>query len=401
MSNRPVWEYEGWTALPRLEGEVEADVCVVGLGGSGLACVRELLALGRRVVGIDAGPVACGAAGRNGGFLLAGTYHFYHDAVERYGRERARRLYLLTLEQLGRMAAETPDAVRRVGSVRVAGSPEEEEDCREQMEAMRADGLAVLPYEGPEGHGLLIPDDGAFNPLLRCRTLAKIAAGEGARLFENSPAVQISGTEVETEHGRVRCGAVVVAVDGRLESVLPELSGRVRTVRLQMLATAPTDEVRIPRPVYARWGYEYWQQLPDGSIALGGFRDHGGEEEWTHAGEPSGTVQQHLERFLREGIGVRAPITHRWAACVGYTEDGLPVMEEVRPGVWAIGGYSGTGNVVGAVCGRAAAQLAVCGKSELADAFRADEPAARGSRAAYEAALAQVPDAEPDERDRI
>ena len=59
------------------------------LRSDGLTCVGELLRLGARVVGIDAGPVAAGAAGRNGGFLLAGSYHFYHDAVERLGRERA------------------------------------------------------------------------------------------------------------------------------------------------------------------------------------------------------------------------------------------------------------------------------------------------------------------------
>jgi glycine/D-amino acid oxidase-like deaminating enzyme len=54
-------------------------------------------------------------------------------------------------------------------------------------------------------------------------------------------------------------------------------------------------------------------------------------------------------------------VTHRWAASVGYTSDGLPVLEEVRPRVWALGGYSGTGNIVGSLCGRAAAAL-VCGE---------------------------------------
>ncbi len=371
MSNTPVWDDAPWPGLPLLTGEIEADVCVVGLGGSGLACVGELLALGARVVGIDAGPVAGGAGGRNGGFLLGGTYHFHHHAAERLGHARALRLYRLTLDQMERMAAETPEAVRRVGSLRLASSPEEEADCRLQLEAMRADGLPVEPYEGPEGHGLLFPADGSFNPLLRCRTLALRAVERGARLFEGSPALAVSGDAVETEHGRVRCGSVVVAVDGRLEEVLPELSGRVRTARLQMLATAPTDEVRIPRPVYARWGYEYWQQLPDGRVTLGGFRDHAETEEWTRENDPSERVQALLERFLREGVGVRAPVTHRWAACVGYTSDGLPVLEEVRPRVWAAGGYSGTGNVVGALCGRAAAQLAVTGASGLAEAFAA------------------------------
>ncbi len=371
--NTPVWDDHPGLALPSLEGDVDADVCVVGLGGSGLACVGELLGLGARVVGIDAGPVAGGAAGRNGGFLLAGTYHFYHDAVERYGHARALRLYRLTLAEMERMAGETPEAVRRTGSVRVASTAEEEDDCRAQLDAMRADGLPAEPYEGPEGRGLLIPSDAAFHPVLRCRVLARRAAERGGRLFERSPALSVSGTEVATERGRVRCGRVVVAVDGRLDAVLPELAGRVRTARLQMLATAPAPEVRIPRPVYARWGYEYWQQLPDGRVALGGFRDHA--DEWTHAAEPSARVQELLERFLRERIGVRAPVTHRWAASVGYTADRLPVLEEVRPGVYAAGGYSGTGNVVGALCGRAAAQLAVQGASEIADAFSADAPA--------------------------
>lgn len=372
--NTPVWDDPPGLALPSLRGDVEADVCVVGLGGSGLACVGELLGLGARVVGIDAGPVAGGAAGRNGGFLLAGTYHFYHDAVERYGHARALRLYRLTLVEMDRMARETPEAVRRTGSLRVASSAEEEDDCRAQLDAMRADGLPAASYEGPEGRGLLIPTDAAFHPVLRCRALARRAAEAGARLFERSPALSVSGTEVATERGRVRCGRVVVAVDGRLEAVLPELAGRVRTARLQMLATAPAPEVSVPRPVYARWGYEYWQQLPDGRVALGGFRDHAEAEEWTHAAEPSARVQGLLERFLREEIGVRAPVTHRWAASVGYTADGLPVLEETRPGVFAAGGYSGTGNVVGALCGRAAAQLAVCGASEIADAFAPDAP---------------------------
>jgi gamma-glutamylputrescine oxidase len=35
------------------------------------------------------------------------------------------------------------------------------------------------------------------------------------------------------------------------------------------------------------------------------------------------------------------------------------VLEEVRPGVFAVGGYCGTGNVIGSLCGRAAAERAL------------------------------------------
>jgi glycine/D-amino acid oxidase-like deaminating enzyme len=174
---------------------------------------------------------------------------------------------------------------------------------------------------------------------------------------------------VVTEKGTVFCDTVIVAVDGRLEMIFPELVGRVRTARLQMLATGPATEANFARPVYWRHGYEYWQQLPDRSIALGGFRDHALEEEWTTDTAPTERIQGLLEKLLRQHLKVTAPVTHRWAASVGYTPDGLPVLEEVRPKTWAVGGYNGTGNIVGALSARAAVRLA-CGRtSPWADAL--------------------------------
>jgi glycine/D-amino acid oxidase-like deaminating enzyme len=355
----PLWEDGGWSPLPPLTGDVSADVCVVGLGGSGLAAVDELLARGASVVGLDAGRVAGGAAGRNGGFLLAGLADGYHRVVELLGRPSAASLYALTLAEMDRMTTATPEAVRRVGSLRVEDDEAGLADCALQAAALRADGFAVQEHEGPEGRGLLLPDDGAMQPLTRCRSLAASAVSRGAALHEGSPVTSLAPGRVETPGGTVRCEAVVVAVDGRLDLLLPELAGTVRTVRLQMLGTAPTDEVHVPRPVYLRGGYEYWQQLPDGRLALGGFRDRGGEAEETSSAEPSEPVQAALEALLRDRLGLRAPVTHRWAASVGYTRSGLPYLGQVRDRVWAAGGYCGTGNVIGALCGRAAAARAL------------------------------------------
>jgi gamma-glutamylputrescine oxidase len=364
----PVWEDGGWTPLPVLSDTVQADVCVIGLGGSGLAAVSELLARGASVVGLDAGQVGGGAAGRNGGFLLAGLADAYHRVVEQLGRERAAQLHRLTLEEMERMTAATPEAVRRVGSLRVEDATEGLRDCAAQAQALRADGFAVEEYDGPEGRGLLFPDDGAMQPLQRCRALARESLRRRARLFEQSAAVDVSGRRVTTSAGQVECGAVVVAVDGRLELLLPELSGTVRTVRLQMLGTAPTTQVHVPRPVYLRGGFEYWQQLPDGRLAVGGFRDVGGEREETADATPAEPVQAALEALLRDRIGVTAPVTHRWAASVGFTRSGLPWLGEVRERVWAAGGYCGTGNVIGALCGRAMAARAL-GEAHPASAF--------------------------------
>ncbi|HET8984687.1 MAG TPA: FAD-binding oxidoreductase [Trueperaceae bacterium] len=369
MENVPVWDVGAALDLPVLAGSVRADVCVVGLGGSGLSAVSELLRYGVDVVGIDAGVVAGGAAGRNGGFLLAGIAAFHHDAVRELGRDRAVRLYQETAAELDRFAEATPRLVRRTGSLRVADSDAELTDCDQQLRQMRGDGLPVETYQGEEGVGLLFPHDGAFNPLERCRHVARAALAAGARLFEGSAATDVTARRVTTAAGPVECSQVIVAIDGRLDALLPELSPRVRTARLQMLATAPTSEAVLRRPVYRRYGYEYYQQLPGGEVVLGGFRDVAGPGEWTQDATPAAGVQDRLEDFLRNVIGVQAAITRRWAASVGYSTGVLPVFDRVRDGVIACGGYNGTGNLVGALVGRGAAQVAVDGASDLAALF--------------------------------
>lgn len=369
LINAPVWDDSSPIAYAPLVGDQSTDVCVVGLGGSGLTCILGLRRFGLRVVGLDAGAIGSGAAGRNGGFLLAGLAAFYHDAIERYGRERAAALYRLTQAEIDRIAVVTPDLIQRIGSLRIADSPEERADCRHQLAAMHEDGLVAQSYSGPEGEGILVPGDATFNPLARCRALATLATDAGAVLHEQSRVIGIDASGVHTTDGWVHCRTVVVAVDGRLERLLPELAGRVRTARLQMLATAPAPEVRFTRPMYARWGYDYWQQRPDGTIALGGARDVGGDAEWTDDATPTAAVQGALEHRLREKLGVRAPVTHRWAASVGYTADGLPIAERVRSNVWAIGGYCGTGNVIGSLLGRATARAIGRGDDALLRAF--------------------------------
>ena len=167
----------------------------------------------------------------------------------------------------------------------------------------------------------------------------------------------------------MRAKHVITCVDGRLEELVPSLAGEVRTARLQMLATGPVPEVEFTRPVSTRYGYDYWQQLPDSSIVLGGGRDRFAEEEWTSDSTPSTPVQEYLTRLLRERLGVTAPVTHRWGANVSYTRHGRPLCRDLGDGVQVVGAFCGTGNVVGSILGRAAAQRALTGRSELAETF--------------------------------
>lgn len=362
--NEPVWA-EPWEPLAPLEGETTADVCVVGLGGSGMAAITEALDKGLDVVGVDAGSVAGEAAGRNGGFLLAGPEKSYHQAIDDYGHAAARDFYRLTVDEIARMAAADPDAVRRVGSLRVATAPGERTDVSTELAARAADGFDVEPYSGAEGAGFLVPGDAAMNPMRRVQAVARRALRRGARLYERSRVVSLLPGRVATSTGSVVAGITVVAVDGTLERLVPSLAGRVKTARLQMLATAPAPEVSFSRPVYAEWGYVYWQQLPDGRVALGGFRQRHEAAEWTAGAGPTPAVQADLDAHLVR-LGVRAPVTHRWAGHSAYTLDRRPIFEEIHPGTVVVGGYSGHGNVTGSLYGREAVRYLVTGRRTYA-----------------------------------
>jgi glycine/D-amino acid oxidase-like deaminating enzyme len=359
-TNRSAWWHDVSVApRPPLDRDAEADVCVVGLGGSGLAAVREARALGARVIGLDAARIAGAAAGRNGGLLLGGMAAFHHDGVVQWG-DAAVTLYHHTLDELARLRRETPDDTWWPGSLRVWEDERERVDCERQLSIMARDGLRVERYTGPEGDGLRFPDDGACHPVRRALSLARLAEAEGAVLHEESRVCAVHAGAVELANGAcVRAPVVLVCADGTLATLLPAAADRLRAVRLQMLATAPADDVHIPRPVYARFGYDYWQQLPDGRVLLGGGRDRFEAEEYTAVDTPSANIQGWLEHRLRTRIGTAAPVTHRWAATVTYTTDELPVVEPFGEGLWGVGGYSGTGNVVGALCARGAVRRAL------------------------------------------
>ncbi|OJV30091.1 MAG: oxidoreductase [Actinobacteria bacterium 69-20] len=377
-----------WQEFAPLAGDATADVCVVGLGGSGLAAIGDLLDRGLGVIGIDAGRVAAGAAGRNGGFLLGGPAQAVHEFAATFGADVAVAFYRETLREIDRLETLLgDDVILRVGSIRVAGLPgrgddddddhddddddaarqRELADCDAQYAFMRAHDLAVERYDGPLGTGLYFPRDAAMNPVRRAMGLAA-RYGARARLHEHTPAIAIRPGRVETLNGVIHANSVIVAVDGRLDALLPHLDGRVRTTRLQMAATAAVDppgRAVLPCPVYANWGYDYLQQDTAGRIVAGGGRDRFVDAEWTADQRPTAPVQAWIDgligRVARAALIDAPRVTHRWAASVGYTPDSRPLVAEVDRGVVACGGYCGTGNLVGPIAARTAVALAIDG----------------------------------------
>lgn len=348
MSNKsiPLWDsYIQRPSFGVLSGNVKADVCVVGLGGSGLSAALHAAELGYKVIGIDAKFIGAEAAGRNGGFLLNGFAKFYHETKEQLGEEENKRVYKSTIKEMQWLKDRASNCVRQTGVLRIAESEEEIKDCEKHLNALREDGFDAEYYEGPQGVGILIPSDGVFNPVHRTVELARLCKKRGVRLCHDTRAVSFKDNFVKTPFANIEAGLIIVAVDGYLHKIFPQLSGKIRPVRLQMAATSPSKK-KIDLPVYANFGYDYWQQMSDGRVVIGGGRQISVDSEYTDDRNTTEDIQSYLRDRL-DLLGVREDIDRSWAGIVGYTDDGLPISEEVFKDVWAVGGYNGTGNLIG------------------------------------------------------
>jgi glycine/D-amino acid oxidase-like deaminating enzyme len=371
----PYWLEE--SSPPRVESKLDGrvDVAIVGAGVTGCSAALRLAEAGLRVRVHDARGIAEGASGRNGGFALGGGAARYDVARETYGAEAAASYWRWTEQALDRMAELAGDALQRPGSYRLAGDEEEREGIQLEYEALREDGFDaewlddVPSAAAGRFHGALShPGDGSIQPARFVRRLAARAAQAGEVEFREHDKVEdIEALDAER---------VVVATDGYGHGLVPELADLVWPTRGQVVASEPLDDVLYDRPHYARQGFDYWQQLSDGRILLGGFRDVSILDELTEVEETTPTIQASLESFLYELAGRKVEVTHRWAGIFGLTQDMLPLVGPV-PGrderVWVAGGYSGHGNVLGFACGELVAD-AILGREspqlELLDPAR-------------------------------
>ena len=370
----PYWLEEPSPARTDTQSEGRVDVAIVGAGVTGCSAARRLAEAGLRVRVHDARGIAEGASGRNGGFALGGGAARYDVARDTYGADRAASYWSWTRDALDRLAELAGDALRRTGSYRLAADEEEREGIRLEYEALREDGFEAEWLDDVPGGAagrfrgaILHPHDGSIQPARFVRRLAALAAAAGAELREHDPVEDVDALDADR---------VIVAPDGYGHGLVAELADLIWPTRGQVVASEPIDRVLYDRPHYARQGFDYWQQLPDGRILLGGFRDTSILDELTDVEETTPAIQSSLESFLHELAGQEVRVTHRWAGIFGLTQDMLPLVGEV-PGhdgrVWIAGGYSGHGNVLGFACGELVAD-AILGREapqlELLDPAR-------------------------------
>ena len=339
------------------------DVEIIGAGITGCSCALTLAKAGLRVRVVDRRGVAEGASGRNGGFALRGGAARYDVARETYGAGAARELWQRTEQELDRLESLAGDALTRPGSLRLAADDEEREEIRAEFEALHEDGFGadwrdeLPPLLASHFRGAIYHHrDGSIQPARFVRRLAGLACEAGAEIQ--------TGCSVESLDER-RAEQVVIATDGSGRGLLSELDDAVWPARGQVIATAPIADRLFECPHYARHGFDYWQQLPDGRLVLGGFRDFSILAEMTDEEVTTEPIQKALDAFLVELLGTMPRIAHRWAGIFGLTQDLLPLVGPVpgREGTWVAAGYSGHGNVMGFMCGDLVAR-AILGQTD-------------------------------------
>lgn len=364
------WAHEP-PPFPSLEGDLETDILIVGGGITGITLAYTLAEQGATAAMIDSGPLAGSASGRNAGFLFAAPAEPYRELIALWGREGARAVLTIgrRSHQRIRQLVETLGIecdYRSRGALRLAVTTEEAEDQRASLPDLHADGFRLL--ETPVGAAVpahavdaftaafAMSEDGEIDPVRFLHGLARAAIARGGSLFAHSP---LDGARwdagvwsARTPHGSVKARTLVLATNAFTPRLCPALEPLIAPRRGQMLATAPLEREVASVPTLAHWGYQYWRQLPDRRLVIGGWRDLDPDGEVGYDDRPTDPIQQAIERGLAILVPEGAHVEHRWAGTMGFARDGRPLVGWLDPAhhLAICAGFTGHGMGMAAAC---------------------------------------------------
>jgi gamma-glutamylputrescine oxidase len=377
---------------PTLCGSIDADVCVIGGGFTGVSAALHLAERNLDVVLLEAARIGAGASGRSGGQVHSGQRKAVRALEQEFGAARARLLWQLAEDAKATLKARIErHAIAcdlRPGTLTAAHRPADATALERTAERLAerydyphvhyvsrgemAEMLGTRRYFG----GLL--DRGAchLHPLNYVLGLADAALAADVHLFEHSRAVRIETTRppiVTTEHGRVEARYVVLAMNGHLGRLVPELAAWIMPINNFVLATAPLGEgtaralIRDDVAVAdSKFVLDYYRLTPDRRLLFGGGETYGPR------------FPRDIRRFVRRYMLRVFPqladvaIDYGWGGTLAITRSRLPHFARLAPEVLAAHGYSGQGIALATLAGKLIAE-AIAGAAERFDAM-ADLP---------------------------
>lgn len=368
--------------MPALAGAHRADICVVGAGYTGLSAALHLAGRGYSVIVLEAHRVGFGASGRNGGQVGTGQ-RIEQDEIERMvGREDARRLWQMGLDArdlvrdlIARHAMDcrwVPGVMHTDWSARnvphahaYAEKLAREYDYHDLEPLGRAEVQEIVRSDAYQG-GVLDHGAGHIHPLRFAFGLARAAVDAGARVYENTLVTGVEPgprTVVQTSSGHVEAGHVILATNGYLGALAPEVSAKVMPINNFIVATEPLAEgavlTRDVAVADSKFVINYFRLSEDGRLLFGG-----GESYGYRFPDIIRTVRKPMLEVFPQLKDVR--IDHAWGGTLAITRTRLPCFMRVGPNVLSSSGYSGHGVALGTLAGQVMAE-AVAGQVERFD----------------------------------
>lgn len=345
---------------PRLNYDLDVDVCVIGGGLAGLTVAREVARRRWSVVVLEAGHLAGAASGRNTGFVLPGFSENIDTMVERIGLDHAKQLWALSergLDYVRRAIEDTgmPGVDPTPGWLHVAKTDNSKQIAAE-VERLRWIGATVeawpkervraaLPNRRYFG-ALHFPGAIHIHPLNYALGIAADAEKSGARIFEDTAVLSIDTASlrkrIHTQAGRVRADHIVLACNVGLGGLMPRLSATLLPITTYVLVTEPI--VRLGEIV------RYRGAVSDTNRADNHYRIVGGDRlQWSGRMRAWAADPRWIKRSLLADIKRNFPdlgdveAAYLWPGTLGRAIHRMPQIGEIENGLWVASGFGGHG----------------------------------------------------------
>ena len=378
--------------FPVLGSDINADVCVVGGGFSGLATTLYLRECGLDVVLLESNLIGWGASGRNGGQVVSGYGEDTEAVVSRvHGSSAGQLAYALgytTIDLLKTVIDRYQiDCDLTWGYIRAAITDRQVghlKSIAKDLQQRKPDYLGDL-FEGADVERLVgtsayraalyTKKEGHLHPLNLALGEANAIQGLGGQIFEQSAVTGIKHSAngkpvtVKTAGGQVRTDTVVLCGNAYLEKLEPRLQQTLIPGYSAIIATEPlAADVRarlIPHNAAVsdmRSVLDYYRFSADGRMLWGGMGHWSGAD----SANPEPLLRKRMTRIFPELAQAR--VEYRWSGRIGISANLNPQIGRLAPNVYYAQAYSGHGVASTHLSGRMIAN-AITGQSDDFDMF--------------------------------